>query len=511
MSFYYTLPLLASSMVLALAAPAASNMTTETGYGNFEPEPQGRGTWSLLFSCTATFGFCIWTAMHPNILFGVSSWHRFRHKAMLMLGSIIYPEFMVVAAFSEWQDARKLHAAWKQRFPQHPDYLGMDGAFLVVMGGFVFDTRATWDVSTLESTGSEATLTPALRDVSAMKSTGCEATLTPAGFLKYFREGRINEDTFDKAAILDKSKANNIAKLVSGSQALWLSIACFARWNASLPLSLLEIHVLIQVACTFFVFCLWWSKPLDVQEPLTIKSGPDRMGTDGGAPPIQHTYRDEPPRSDTRRSNQFYITKRPSFGTVAEICKAHYDVVVAVSPADLSPNETGSRAFLQRVDVRRAIMEAFFVVSVGIAHAAAAWHTKFPTDIERTLWRVCSIGMCVLIPSAGCIGLIGGFHKDAVDACWCYHLKRTNFGDLIGEIPRVIAGIAEKHSPKSGRGLWCNWRYYVCYVSFCVFISHFFCYVTCVLFITVESYISLRAPPEGTFTTPRWNDYWPHL
>ena len=270
-------------------------MTIETGttwFGGFEPEPRGRGTWGLLFSCMATFGFCVWTVIHPNILFGVTrNRQRLGHKAVLMVMSIIFPEFIVVAAFGEWCDALKLHKEWKRLVPQHPNHLGMQGAFFIVMGGFVFDIDATEDITASNASPPGRT----------------KATLTPAGFLEYLREERINKNTFDKAAILDKSKTSNIAKLLSGSQALWLFMSCFVRWSASLPLSLLEIHVLIQVACTFFVVFFWWSKPRDVNEPLTITLEP--TNTDDGA---SHTYRGQPPQSDILAHHRPYITERPS-------------------------------------------------------------------------------------------------------------------------------------------------------------------------------------------------------
>jgi len=502
MSFYYTLALVTSSAVLALAAPAAPSMTIETRnqwFGTFEPEPQGRGTWSLLFSCTATFGFCIWTVIHPNILFGATRWHRFGHKAVLMVESIIYPEFIIVTAFGEWLVALKLHKEWNRLVRDHPDYLGMDGAFFVVMGGFVFDTETTED-----SKGSE----------SAPERTESRATLTPAGFLKCLREGRINAKTFNKAAIVDKSKASNIVKLFSGSQALWLFAACSARWGASLPLSLLEIHILIQVACTFFVFAFWWSKPLDVNEPLTITLGPEptiMLGpeptpTDGGAPP---TDRAQSPRSPR---NRLYITERPSSSIAAVLCKAAYDVVVALTPSPLGSGfgntSTSPNAWkdILNSNALRLLMETFFVFAAGILHAAA-WYFKFPTDIERTMWRVCSVGLCVLIPSALSIGLICDFDEELVDFWGACHLKQTDFGQIVSGLHNMASGVATKKSKGSRNTL----RYCVYYVSVWVVLSHFVCYIACVLFITVESYISLRAPPKGTFSTPRWNNYWPHL
>ncbi|KAF8532799.1 hypothetical protein BDD12DRAFT_868376 [Trichophaea hybrida] len=36
-------------------------------------------------------------------------------------------------------------------------------------------------------------------------------------------------------------------------------------------------------------------------------------------------------------------------------------------------------------------------------------------------------------------------------------------------------------------------------------------FVTCRLFLTVESFLSLRSLPEGSFETVPWSNYWPHF
>lgn len=34
----------------------------------FVPNPTGRGTIEVLFSCIVTLGLCIWTAVHPDVV-----------------------------------------------------------------------------------------------------------------------------------------------------------------------------------------------------------------------------------------------------------------------------------------------------------------------------------------------------------------------------------------------------------------------------------------------------------
>lgn len=96
------------------------------------------------------------------------------------------------------------------------------------------------------------------------------ATLTPAGFLGYLEDGGIHDETFDFRAIAGKSKSRYLAKSLAAAQALWLAVQCFARLAVGLPLTLLEVHVAIQAVCTIVIHFFWWSKPLDVEEPIEI-------------------------------------------------------------------------------------------------------------------------------------------------------------------------------------------------------------------------------------------------
>lgn len=54
------------------------------------------------------------------------------------------------------------------------------------------------------------------------------------------------KEHFDYTAIEDKSKASNIAKFLVSLQILWVLVECMGRKVQGLPLTLLEIHVLIR-------------------------------------------------------------------------------------------------------------------------------------------------------------------------------------------------------------------------------------------------------------------------
>ncbi|KAF8242586.1 hypothetical protein K440DRAFT_497843, partial [Wilcoxina mikolae CBS 423.85] len=190
---------------------------------SFTTEPRGRGTMGHLFSYIVTFDFCVWTAIHPNIIVDATDSQRIVYKAVLMVISILVPEVVILCAVGQRREALKLYESWKQQYPDQRYYLGMEGTIFVVMGGFVIDRFQP------EGQGGEG--------AGPRDSSDYTATLTPAGFLEYMKAGKINHTTFDRRDIIDKGKSNTIAKLASSSQALWLFVQFLARWKANLPLT----------------------------------------------------------------------------------------------------------------------------------------------------------------------------------------------------------------------------------------------------------------------------------
>ncbi|KAJ7890046.1 hypothetical protein B0H14DRAFT_2690425 [Mycena olivaceomarginata] len=69
-------------------------------------------------------------------------------------------------------------------------------------------------------------------------------------------------------AIKDKSKGDALSKAVALFQGLWFITQCIARATQHLPLT--ETRSCDTCICrlsTFFIWLLWWGKPLDVQDP----------------------------------------------------------------------------------------------------------------------------------------------------------------------------------------------------------------------------------------------------
>lgn len=543
--------LLALMMALVLAAPTPNNDTTtyETvlGKATVTSEPKGRGTFGIIFSCTATFAFCVWTAVHPNITANTSTRYRFVYKAVLMWVSVIVPEGVMICAWGQWREARMIEKAWRAKFKgSKGDPLGMDGAFFVVMGGFVVipsepEAKAISIPREKSGTGPQ----PGTGHLTQEKPRPYLATLTSKGFLEYLELGYIHEETFDKKDIGDKGKASNIAKLLASVQALWLLVQCILRLKSRMPLTLLEVHVVIQVLCTIFIYLCWWKKPLDVNEPVRIslkrRTDPSSVIPPGASPAVSPELQFlinlqapiDPQDPDTLvkveackeySTDHFFTIKQSPPTLMAIAAKAFFDIVMYIDRKQgesvVGENENGDRVTATgtntatnadtdnqkrfSVGLPPFAAEAILVAIIGGLHACA-WNTHFPTIVETWLWRGCSLGMAVFPSTAVLISTAAGYEHDLIAVLWKAHFMEAGLFSFIWRNLKAVHNVCNDHA-KGSRVRFC--KHFVLVWSFLFLLGAYF---LCIVFITTEAYLSLRSPPEKSFLTPVWSDYWPHL
>lgn len=230
-------------------------------------DADSRGTWTLLYSCVFTLVLCVWTAVHLNIP-GPDETQRsqFLRKAKYMVLAIFAPEITVYMAWQQWSRAhqfcRKLDDTIgssknapqtkskppSRQWPQIPGLqirVGLTYGFYVAMGGFAVD-------------------------VSDMHDRFSQLTLTPTGVLKLAKLGLIEEMSDNE--ILDKSKADWLAKGLVILQVSWMMLQCISRKAAGYPLAPLEVHTLVHAACAAVMYLIWFQKPLDVRKPTIINT-----------------------------------------------------------------------------------------------------------------------------------------------------------------------------------------------------------------------------------------------
>ena len=72
------------------------------------------------------------------------------------------------------------------------------------------------------------------------------------------------------AEVMDKSKANGLAKTLVCLQATWFCLQCIGRLAHGLPIALLELTTFAHALCALVMFVRWANKPLDVEEPVFL-------------------------------------------------------------------------------------------------------------------------------------------------------------------------------------------------------------------------------------------------
>ena len=242
----------------ALALP--TNITTEPSY---EPGPTRRGTVSVITSCVATLILCVWTVLHLNVLprSARTLWNTTKLKILWTLAAMFAPELVLWIAFSQYLVASRLqreinfalrvqHADSNTRSPGEIELglpfentehklFSMTAAYFTIMGGVRVDAPD-----------------------------GTHRTLTADGYVVLAELNMLPDITDDK--ILDKNKADSIAKTIVLTQVIWMFIQTIARGIQHLPTTLLELNTLAHIGFAFLMYICWWSKPKDVAEPETI-------------------------------------------------------------------------------------------------------------------------------------------------------------------------------------------------------------------------------------------------
>ncbi|KAH6612889.1 hypothetical protein B0J18DRAFT_494695 [Chaetomium sp. MPI-SDFR-AT-0129] len=476
----------------------------------YVPNPTGRGTIGVLYTCLLTLGLCLWTALYPDVAFCRGSWmYGPTYKVAWMVCAIIFPEFVVCCAASQFFQARALHKDWeeywqKRRDPKRQKWLGLEGAFLVVMGGYKITcpvTRSPDGCTCREAMDSgqpvRRILTPAgLRKLFALEDGAFLSKLVESGVL--------NETHFDHRHVSDKGKANYDAKLLTAAQILWIVVQWIARELDGLAVTLLEVHVLIGIPYTLIAYFFWWSKPLDVSMPIVL--------------PICHHL---PPDSDTLgewrlselqscvdldardsgplRHEQLMRARRASSSLLSVINRAYYD-------------------FAWYFDQRAELLTALMAVVNGCLHATA-WTSHFPTTVERTLWRAACLSVGIG-PMVICV-IVWGRDLECRVLQFLYRLATRDvktakhFANEAVEVWALVARPSNVETSagngNSVRGLPAAWPTWFRHLVVLALLALGWIYTMSMMYFVVEAFISLRSIQASAYQTVDWTQYWPHF
>ena len=276
------------SMMTQFDSIAFRNKTT-IPLRNWQPEPNTRGTWSIISTCLITLTLCLWTALHLNIPeHNGDTRQRWRKVGWLLIG-LLAPEMVVCTALLQRMRAMRLTKMMQAKFGGKPEsewrnskyafifrktQPGSDGpsvemnefqsqafkrrhpwthvhSFYVIMGGFAFDTSSA-----------KPNFLPHGRSRLTLRIRALKYLVEHAPHLI---------PDLSEEEIRDKSKADGLAKLLVCLQGIWFCLQCIVRLAQEQAISFLELNTFGHALCALLLYALWWYKPLDINSPTLLE------------------------------------------------------------------------------------------------------------------------------------------------------------------------------------------------------------------------------------------------
>ena len=306
-------PILSNALLVSRTTSSTAQRSSD-----WVTEPNGRGTYSLLFSCFNTLFLCAWTAFHPNVPPKESDTRFLLQRIQWMIVAVFFPELVLFIAWDQWWAARCLKHEIN-RLGQSSNTENIRTNFVVRDPGACRlcsrnPTSGPQDISSgaegekgtlaLDAENSMTSVPSSPIGVSDAKAasekvdlpkkaksfkpwtteqaffavTGGLAvntesfwhkpriTLTPEGIVLLAEINLLPQ--FSQAEVREKSQADVIAKLLVCLHALWFLVQSFARVAQSLPLTLLEVHTMTHIACALGMYMIWLRKGYMIKNPI---------------------------------------------------------------------------------------------------------------------------------------------------------------------------------------------------------------------------------------------------
>ena len=413
----------------------------------FVSEPDGRGTFSIIWSCLAVLLLNTWTVLHLNIPPANSSkWRTFLHKSKWWVFCTFVPDGVAVGAYNQWRCARKSVSDMKKRLP----WWTVAHGFYAEMGGFrVYeDTTGTW------------------------------YNFRAAQLSWLAQENLITIPTVSAEDIYDRSTAGALGKSIACAQSAWFLFQTIARVAQHLPISTLELATLPFIGCTWLSYWFWWAKPMDMETFTTIHVNQ--------LPPEQ-LCRLAKATCYCGETSDWY---RPS---VKEAHPYQWDYFFWEKPMNI-------KTFTIEKVSHLLVDEVYCLVMNTSAQAKASdWHREAINETHSADWEHVDFLVLLIIGT-----LFNGLHL----AAWDFQFpsptealmwKIAVFAMLGAEFLWIPIAFAFRCFPQHSIAK--NIPYYILSVT----------YITARFYLITEAFAGLRTLPQKAFATVNWTGYFPHI
>ena len=336
-------------LILLLVAAVVVEGRDQTIIHGWVAEPDGRGTWSLLWSCLATIFICTWSVLHLKVPKSHGTWYLLFRKIKWMLFTAMAPEYMLYKASTDYLEARFLLKFLRR------------------------DSSQEWTLTHARFAHSKGFFT---RTSQQLQENHC----SPAVLWDLARNDRIIGPLISEKELESRGKTDGVVKLVAVLQITWFGLQTLVRAIQHYQITALEIMTTAFVFCSLFIYGFCWNQPQDVEYPVFIEilDSPVQELT-----PLKTNAREQPLFAEHADPEAQHLQdKKWDADTVKEAEKAWKAATKEERDNRLS-----------------GVLPGFLLLLFGCGFGAIhclAWNSPFPTSAEKHAWHVCAVAMTCL-------------------------------------------------------------------------------------------------------------------
>ena len=475
------------------------------------PQPDGRGTLDIIWSCVLTMSLCSWSILCMNLPAQKETRIQilWRKLALTALG-VLCPEIIFELALGQWLSARrsmadinaltsrdrlrkdKWHASKKIRSVFSKETQTEDNsargrwtikdAFFADMGGFVLHTRDQLPFP------------------------------LDAKQLHYLvSKQHLQLPELDHRVIEDKNKVDGLLRAITLCQIVWFIVNIIGRWAQRLTVTTFELTTVSFILCSLGTTFCWWNKPADAIVAEIIPSEiniNDILESEGQTldawkrTPLDFVSRNE------------WVWSKCWSNFVSILNHMHITFGSDVIPIDRIPDS------LQR---ELPIQSLYVCIGLGIGYFSVffvGWNYSFPTRSEQILWRVA----CVTIMAMTLVILLIAQLTETAPAIrrgfrnhFAPKASRTNClesGRQLIKSTKSRSICKKLNSALDSVRNNSNGKDPLLYIPLKIILPMYiigFLYCSSRAYILVADVIELRSLPASAYATVDWQKFWPRL
>ena len=231
---------------LILIISIASNISlasarNETLVHGWVPEPHGRGTWSILWSCLVTIFICTWSSLHLEVPKRHGFWYLLFRKLGWMTVAVLAPEFMLGIAAESFFETRAF-SKYCAKIGK-PKWTVTQLQFACASG---FQTRG--------STPEEPKSTCNFRTLQSM-----------------IEENRVDDPPLSDEELESRGKSDVFLKIILVLQITWFLVQTLVRVIMHYQITALEVMTVAFVFCSIVSMGFFMKLPQNVEYPVFLE------------------------------------------------------------------------------------------------------------------------------------------------------------------------------------------------------------------------------------------------